>query len=109
MQDVPLELVRHFLIEGAEALGAAEVRESVERWKWEGPGVWTGVETAILARNPAVFEAAVRAVRAHGRQVELDYLRSLAPNVEVRWQRPQSVEAVVEDLDGLRAHLLAGG
>ena len=108
IKDGSLELMRHFLIEGAKDAGLADVREAVQLWKWQGPGVWTNIETSLLARHPAVFESAIRAVRAHGQQVEIEYLRSLVPNVEIQWQYPQAVDAIVRDLNGLRAYVVAG-
>ena len=108
INDGSLELVRHFLIEGAKDLGLSDVREAVQLWNWQGPGVWTNIETSLLARHPAVFESAVRAVRAHGQQVEIEYLQSIVPSVEIRWQHAQAVEAIVKDLNRLRAYVVGG-
>jgi hypothetical protein len=109
MKDGDVELVRHFLILGARALGLHELAKNVKRWDWQGPGVWINVEEKRLADHPAVFEAAVRAVEKLGDTVDVGYLNTELQHFGMEWQVPQKVSRIVFELNGLKKHILEGG
>ena len=109
MRDGDLELVRHFLIVGAKDLGLAELAQAIERWEWQGPGVWTDVEPTALEDHPDVFNAAVRAVESLGDTIDVAYLKVELRRFGLEWQMPQKVHLVVDELNRLRDHVLLRG
>ncbi len=109
MRDGDVELVRHFLILGATDLGLRELAQSIGRWEWQGPGVWIGVEPEVLAEHPAVFEAAIRAVERLGDTVDVRYLKAELQQFGMDWQVSQKVSRIIDELNGLKKHVLSGG
>ena len=109
MRDGDMELVRHFLALGAKEIGARELAESIDRWEWQGPGVWIHVDPAALARHPDVFDAAVRSAKRLGDTVDVPYLKTELKRFGTEWQVPQQVARIVDELDHLRRHLVEGG
>ncbi len=109
MRDGDVELVRHFLILGAMDLGLRALAQSIRQWEWQGPGVWIGVEPEVLAEHPALFEAAIRAVERLGDAVDVRYLRAELQRFGMEWQVPQKVSRIIEELNGLKKHVLSGG
>ena len=104
-----LELVRHFLIQGAKDLGLEEAAKAIERWEWIGPGVWINIETQALVDHPAIFDAAVRAVERFGETIDIAYLNSNLRRFGSDWGKAQEVLLVVDDINGLRKHVHDGG
>jgi len=86
-----------------------ELVETLERWQWQGPGVWIGVDEEKLASHPGVFEASVRAVERHGDIVDVRHLNTELQPVGLKWQIPQKVSRVVGELNGLKKHVVRGG
>ena len=109
MHDGDVELVRHFLIVGAKDVGLPELALSVDRWEWQGPGVWIHIDMAPLARHPIVFDAAVRSVERLGDVVDVPYLNTQLRRFGMEWRVAQKVSRIVERLRGLRAHVQRGG
>jgi hypothetical protein len=109
MRDGDLELVRHFLILGAKDMRLVELAQAIERWEWQGPGVWLHVEPTALEGHPAVFNAAVRAVERLGDTIDVTYLNTELRRFGTDWRVPQKVHHVVDELNGLGRHVLLGG
>src|SRR6187431_44357 len=109
MRDGDLELVRHFLILGAKDMRLDELAQAIERWEWQGPGVWVHVDPTILEINPGVFDAAVRAVEKLGDTIDVAYLNTELKRFGTEWRVPQKAHLVVDGLNGLRKHVLLGG
>jgi hypothetical protein len=104
-----MELVRHFLVLGAKQIGPRELAESIERWEWQGPGVWIHVDPDMLTRHPAVFDAAARAAQTLGDTVNVPYLNAELKRLGTEWHVPQQVAWIVDELDRLRRHLVEAG
>jgi hypothetical protein len=87
-------------------LGLLELAETLERWEWQGPGVWIGVEEEKLANYPGVFEASVRAVELLGDTVDVQYLNTELQRAGMEWRVPQKVSRIVDELNGLKKHVV---
>jgi len=109
IEDGDLELARHFLILGAMDLGLDEAGKAIERWEWNGPGVWINVETRVLVDHPAIFEAAVQAIDRLGTTIDVAYLKTKLRRFGTIWLRPQEVRLVVQNINRLRQHVSVGG
>jgi hypothetical protein len=109
MRDSDLELVRHFLILGAKDMGLVDLAQAIERWEWQGPGVWVHVEPTDLQRYPVVFDAAVRAVENLGDTIDVAYLNAELKRFGTEWLVPQEARLVVDEINGLRKQVLLGG
>lgn len=109
IKDGDLELVRHFLIQGAMDLGLDEAAKAIEGWEWIGPGVWINVETRVLVDRPAIFEAAVHVIDRFKTTIDVAYLNTKLRRFGTEWLGPQEVRLVVQDINRLRQHVSAGG
>lgn len=109
IEDGDLELVRHFLIQGAMDLGLDEAAKAIERWEWIGPGVWINVETDVLVDRPVIFKAAVNAIDKLGATIDTVYLKTRLRRFGTEWLGSQEVRLIVQDINRLRQHVSAGG
>jgi hypothetical protein len=103
--DSDVALIKHFLHEGATRIGEAGLAASVSDWKYEGPGVWTGVDERVLANQQRAFEAAADVARGLGDLIPADYLNRKATLPGSIWRRELPTSVVVDSLTELRHHL----
>lgn len=104
MRDFDVALVRHFLIEGAKRLGDEFLAKAIVQWGYQGPGVWTGIDEAVLADHRRVFAAGIDIAETLGDQIPLDYLNDHARLPDGRWLKEQTTSEVVARIRSLEEH-----
>ena len=105
MRDGDVALVRHFLIEAAHQLGDEPLARAIRGWQYQGPGVWVGIDAAVLAGHGAVFAGGVEAAKKLGDEISVDYLNREVQLPGGRWLKPQSTSDVGAFIRGLEEHL----
>jgi hypothetical protein len=82
INDFDLEAVRHFLLVASDAAGFQDVADFVGDWKYECPGVWSGLDLDpflhgdenLERRFCEVLDSALVRVLAFGDSIPSDYL-----------------------------------
>jgi len=105
MKDWNVDLVRHFLLAGANQLRNQPLITAMTAWEYQGPGVWTGIDETKLVNQTLLFSKAVEVAEKMGNEIPLDYLNQNVQTSGTRWLKPQSTPDVVALIRELERHL----
>lgn len=105
MRDFDVALARHFLAEGARRLGDEPLADAVSGWKYQGPGVWTGIDESALVDHQPVFEEGIEIAQQLGEEIPLDYLDKKVKLPGGQWLMAQTTSNVVAVIRRLKEHL----
>jgi hypothetical protein len=105
MNDYDVALVGHFLSHSANELKHPAI-DSLSRWHYEGPGVWTGIEERALSCSPDLFTAAITFISKFGDSIPVSYLRENLNFTDIDWLSEHPTHKVADCVHRLRNFIM---